>query len=290
MKFVVSLAFCAPEHIVPLARAAETAGFEALSVSDHVVHPENIQTAYPYTPDGKPRWEPFTPWPDPLITVAAMATATTRIRFLTGVYVLPMRNVFLAAKSIATAAVLSDDRLILGLGAGWMREEFALLQQEFRNRGRRMDEMLEVLHKLWTGKMVEHHGEFYDFERLEMTPAPRQPIPIWVGGISEPALRRVARIADGWHSDLLSTPEHAERIERLRKYRADSPRAEDPLSILVSCTDAFDLDAYRKLEEIGVTHLLTLPWIFYDAHPDSLEEKIEGLARFGEDVIERMNP
>lgn len=288
MQFVTSLAFSPPEQLVPLARACEAAGFDAVALSDHVVHPKTLATPYPYSRDGAPRWAPFTPWPDPWVTIGALAAATTRLRFVTGVYVLPARNVFQVAKTVGTAAVLSGGRVALGVGAGWMREEFELLEQPFARRGRRMDEMLEVLRKLWTGGFVEHHGAFYDFAPLEMSPVPPAPIPVYVGGLSEPALRRAATRADGWVSDLHPTAELRERIAHLRALRAGSERAGEPFTVLASATDAATLDGYRRLEEAGVTHLLTMPWVFYAGMTEDLESRLGGIRRFGEEVIAPM--
>ncbi|NNL67283.1 MAG: LLM class F420-dependent oxidoreductase [Myxococcales bacterium] len=288
MKFCYSLAFSDPTHFVELARTADACGWESAVLSDHVVHPEKIRTPYPYTPDGKPRWEAPAPWPDPWVAVGAMAAATERLRFLTSIFVLPMRNPFLAAKAIGTAAVLSNDRVTLGIGAGWMEDEFELLGQSFGRRGKRMDEMVEVMRKLWAGGMQEHHGEFYEFERLQMSPAVEAPIPLLSGGISPAALRRVGRLTDGWISDLHSTEELRELIGRVRAERERAGRADAPLQVVASCNDAFDVDGYRRLEEIGVTHLNTMPWVFYPVDGATLEGKREGLQRFADDVIAKM--
>ncbi len=285
MKFVCHLAFGPTEHMLPIARAAEEAGFDTLALSDHVVHPETVKAPYPYTADGSLRWEPFTDWPDPWVSVGAMAAVTERIRFVTGVYVLPMRNPFVVAKAVGTAAALSNDRLTLGIGTGWMEDEFDLLEQSFRARGRRTDEMIEVLRKLWKGGMVEHRGEFYSFDRLEMSPAPRKEIPIVVGGLSERALRRAATVGDGWISDRHTTEELRSFIGRLRAMRAEGPRAHIPMRVMVSCVDAFDRDAYRRLEEFGVTHLVTKPWVLYGGREEDLDSKIDGLRRFADEQI-----
>ena len=282
MKFCCHLAFGPTAHLVPMARAIEEAGYDTIALSDHVVHPETVKTPYPYTKDGSLRWEPFTDWPDPWVSVGAMAAVTSRVRFVTGVYVLPMRNPFVVAKAVGTAAAISDDRLTLGIGTGWMKDEFDLLEQPFERRGRRTDEMIEVLRKLWSGGMVEHHGEFYDFDRLEMSPVPSQPIPIVVGGLSERALRRAATLGDGWFSDLHTTDELRGYLAKLRAYRADAPRADEPMQVLVSCMDAFDRDAYRRLEDLGVTHLVTKPWLFHGGQENDLASKIEGLKRFAD--------
>lgn len=289
MKFVLPMAFSDPTHGCEMARAAELNGWHAMAVSDHVVHPDTIRSPYPYTPDGTPRFSADTPWPDPWVLIAAMAAVTSELRFLTNVYVLPLRNPFVVAKAVGTAAVLSGDRVALGIGMGWMEEEFELLEQPFRARGKRADEMLEVMRKLWSGESVEHRGEFYRFDPVRMLPAPRAPIPIYVGGTSDAALRRVARLADGWVSDLHSTAELARFIQRIRDLRAQHGRADADLTIVASVTDAFDVAGYRRLEEVGVTHLMTLPWVFYGGSTHSLAEKKDGIARFADDVIARMS-
>ena len=130
-----------------------------MALSDHVFYPEQLESKYPYTPDGKPQFRPEESWPDPWVAIGAMAAVTTSLRFVTNVYVLPARNPFVVAKAVGTAAVLSDDRVLLGIGAGWMREEFEQMGQAFAKRGARMEEMVEVLRTLWQGGMVEHHGE-----------------------------------------------------------------------------------------------------------------------------------
>ncbi len=283
MKFVTSLAFSDPAQILPLARACDAAGFDAVAVSDHLVHPERIDTPYPYTPDGSPRWQPFTAWPDPWVTAGYVAAATERLRVVTSIYVLPLRNPLLAAKTIGTAAVLSGGRVALGIGVGWMREEFTFAEAPFERRGARTNEMIAVLRKLWAGGWVEHHGEFYDFPRLEMSPAPGD-VPIYAGGLSAPALRRAAHHCDGWISDLHTTAELATIVEQLHALRADGPRAGRPFSVLASVVDAVKPDDYRRLEELGVTHVQTMPWIFYGGATEDLAQRVDGIRRFGDEV------
>jgi probable F420-dependent oxidoreductase len=287
VKFVCSVAFNDPAHFCELARTADACGWDGIIVSDHVVHPEKIDSPYPYTADGAPRWEAPAPWPDPWVSIGAMAAVTERLRFYTGVYVLPLRNPFAVAKAVGTAAYLSGYRVTLGVGVGWMKEEFELLGQAFEHRGRRADEMIEVMRRLWAGGMVEHHGEFYDFDRLQMSPALEGPVPILVGGLSRAALRRAAR-NDGWISDLHTTDELREIVARIRAHRSELGRDPARLQIVAASRDAFDLDGYRRLEEVGVTHVQTMPWIFYGLSGDVLEEKQEGLRRFADDIIARM--
>jgi probable F420-dependent oxidoreductase len=289
VKFVASLAFSDLTQYCELARAAEAAGWDGLVVSDHVVHPQKILTPYPYTKDGAPRWQAPAPWPDPWVAIGAMAAATSRLRFLTGIYVLPMRNPFLVAKAVGTAAVLSGGRVTLGIGVGWMREEFALLEQPFEQRGARADEMIEVMRKLWRGGMVEHHGRFYDFAPLQMSPAPREPIPILVGGVSDAAFRRVGRLGDGWISDIHTLAELAEIVARIKAERRAAGREQAPLEIVAACSDAHGVDGCRRMAEIGVTHVQTMPWLFYGGPTESLAKKLEGLRRFADDVIAKVD-
>jgi probable F420-dependent oxidoreductase len=285
LKFIVSFAFSPPEHLTELARVADACGYEAVALSDHVVHPEKIVAPYPYTDDGAPRWPPFTSWPDPWVTVGVLSAVTERLRFLSSIYVLPMRNPFAVAKAVGTAAVFSGGRVTLGVGAGWMRDEFELLEQPFEQRGRRMDEMLELMTKLWKGGMVEHSGEFYSCPRLEMSPVPPEPIPVWVGGLSAAALRRAATRADGWISDLHTTGELRPIVARLHALRRDSGRAGQPLAVAAACRDAFDVDGYRRLGDLGVTHLMTMPWVFHGASQEDLSAKCDGLKRFADEVM-----
>ena len=287
MKFVISGAFQPPHDLVPLAKAAEEAGFEAISFSDHVVYPEKLDTPYPYTEDGSRRYDESSEFPDPWVVVGALSAVTTRLRFTTNVFVLPMRNPFLAAKAVATAAAMSNDRVTLTIGVGWSNIEFELVGQEFRRRGARADEMLEVMRKLWSGEMVDHEGEFYRFERLKMTPPiPPSPIPVWVGGISQRALARAAR-NDGWLSDLQTSEEILECIQTVRRHRRELGR-EETCDVMASASDAHDIDGYRRLGDGGVTHILTMPWAFYHGITENLDEKVDGIRRFGEDVIQRM--
>ena len=284
MRFSIGLAYSPPEHYVPLAKAADEAGYHAIAVSDHVINLEELKTPYPYTPDGSRRWEPFTPWPDPWVSIGAMAAATERLQFFTNVYVLPMRNVFHVAKAVGTAAAISGNRVALGIGMGWCEEEFDLMEQPFRKRGKRGDEQLEVLRKVWTGEMVEHHGDFYDFPKLEMNPPVTAPVPVYVGGTSDAALQRAAR-NDGWISDLATTEELGDFRKRIDAHRAEYGRADEPFAMVGSASDAFDVDAYRKVEDVGVTDLLTMPWFFYSGFTEDLQEKIDGTYRFAEEIL-----
>ncbi len=284
MKFAIATTFSDPAHLDPSARTADEHGWDALTFSDHIVHPERMESKYPYTADGGTYWDAQNPWPDPWITIAALAAVTTRLHFTTNVFILPARNPVLVAKAVSTAAVLSGDRVALGIGVGWMKEEFEILEQNFHTRGKRTDEAIEILRLLWSGEMVEYHGRHYDFAPMQMRPAPEQPVPIFVGGLSEPALARAAR-CDGWISVMHTTEEIREYSQRLHRLREEQNNTEGDFEILVSATDVFDLDGYRRLAEAGATGVITAPWRFYSGNTLDLNEKLEGIRRFADDII-----
>jgi probable F420-dependent oxidoreductase len=287
VKFATALAFNDPTHFLDLARTADASGWDWFALSDHLVFPEKLESAYPYAKDGKPYWSTSTPWPDPWTAIAAMAAVTTRLSFLTNIYILPVRNPVLVAKQIGTVATIAGGRVALGVGVGWMKEEFELLGVDYHTRGARMNEGIEILRTLWKGGMVEFHGKHYNFDRLEMSPVPPGPVPILVGGLSEPALRRAARLGDGWIAVQHTTAELRELIGKVNALRKEYGTDKKPFEFVVACTDAFDVDAYRRLEDLGVTTLTTVPWMMYGADPNSLHDKMDGLKRFGDEVISK---
>jgi probable F420-dependent oxidoreductase len=285
MKFVLSTSFSSVAHLTRLAPAADTHGWHAMSFSDHVVNPQVITTPYPYTADGSRRWQPYTDWPDPWVMIGALATITTRLRFTNNIFVLPMRNPFLVAKAISTAAIVSDNRVTPAIGVGWSGDEFALMNTDFKTRGKRTDEMLEILRLLWTGEMVQYTGEHYQFDALEMNPAPSEYIPIWIGGISDAAMRRAARLGDGWVTDLQTSAEIIDCVERINVWRREYGRDHLPFDVMATPSDAWNVDGYRRLEDAGVTHILTMPWPFYHGETDELDKKIDSVKRFADDII-----
>ena len=284
MKFCFSATFSPTDHYAAMAKAGDASGWTTMSVSDHLINPTKTRSTYPYTKDGERRWEMGTEWPDPWVTIAHLTGMTERLRFLTTVYILPARTPVHVAKQVGTAAVLSGNRVELGIGMGWMEEEFDAMGVPFARRGKRADELLEVLRKLWTGEVVEHHGEFFDVPSLEMLPAPSEPIRVHVGGTSEAALRRAAR-NDGWVSDLHTIEELAAIRQQIERYREEYERTDVPFSVYGSARDAWDLDGYRRMHDAGVTHLVTMPWYFYAGPEADLAGKVEAIERFAEDII-----
>jgi probable F420-dependent oxidoreductase len=278
MKYYISSAFLNTREIVEIAKAADELGYDGIGIPDHVVNLETLGTPYPYTKDGQRRWQPFTDWPDPWVLVGALAQVTTRLRFVTTVYIPAMRNPYSAAKAIGTAAVLAAGRVELGIGVGWCAEEFALMGERFEARGKRTDEMLDLMRALWEPGWTQFDGEFFQAPRLEMQPVPPR-IPVYVGGLSEIAFRRAAR-NDGWIGDLIKTDRAIEATARLRALRAESDLPLDDFTILTPLTDAFTIADYQRAEAAGITGILTMPWMFYAGPDATLTEKIDGMRRF----------
>jgi probable F420-dependent oxidoreductase len=283
VRFAISTAFQPVDHLVPLARAADELGYHSLAVPDHVVDLEELATPYPYTPDGARRWEHDAAWPDPWVLIGALAAVTTRLRFFTSVYVPAIRSPFQVAKSVGTAAVLSGNRVSLGVGVGWCREEFELLGQDFHTRGRRTDEALALLAELWSPGWTEFEGEFHTAPRLAMEPTPTERIPIIVGGLSDVAIRRAAR-HDGWVGDLYSTEEAGAIAARLAAARAEHG-AEGDFAVITALNDAFLPEHFERAESLGVTDCWTMPWAYYHGLDASLAQKLDAMERFATDVL-----
>jgi probable F420-dependent oxidoreductase len=282
VKFYVSLAFLDTGEIVEIAKAADDLAYEGLGIPDHVINLETLKTPYPYTKDGNRRWGAFTDWPDPWVLIGALAMVTSRVRFVTTVYLPAMRDPYSVAKAVGTAAYLAGGRVELGIGVGWCEEEFTLMGQRFDRRGRRTDEMLELVRALWKPGWTEFNGEFYQTPRLEMEPTPPH-IPIYVGGLSEIALRRAAR-NDGWIGDMINTDRAIAAAKRLRELRAENGLSMDDFTILTPLTDAFTIGDYERAEAAGITHILTMPWMFYTGASSTLAEKVDGMRKFRKDL------
>ena len=288
MRWTVAFPMFPADHLVPMARAAEEAGFDTITVPDSVFYPEQVSADYPYSADGGRFWAPETPFVDPFVAISAMAAVTEKIRFLTNVVKLPIRDPLLVAKQLSSMAVLANNRVGLGVGLSWIPEEFTWTHTEMRTRGKRADEMIEILKLVCAGdgpQWVEYHGNHYDFDRLMMAPVPDQPVPIYVGGLSEPGFRRAARLADGWISVQNSTEEIVGAIAAIETYRAEYGRADVPFEINALATDAFDLDGYHRLADAGVTELQAVPWYFFGGDPEDLGVRIDSLSRFSDTII-----
>ena len=280
MRFAISSAFLPADELVAIARTADGLGYDAITMPDHVLDLAELETPYPYTPDGARRWDFTAEWPDPWVLIGALSMVTTRLRFYPSVFVPSVRNPYLVAKAVGTAAVLSGNRVALGVGVGWCREEFALLEQDFTTRGRRTDDGLALMKALWTRGWTELPG----VPKLIMEPSPTAEIPIYVGGLSEVAFARAAR-HQGWIGDLYTIEEAGRHAARLAEIRSSLGLSGD-FSVITALTDAFLPEQFAQAESLGITDVWTMPWAYYYGTSCTLEQKLEGLHRFAADVLE----
>ncbi|MDT5006588.1 MAG: hypothetical protein QOJ24_3764 [Mycobacterium sp.] len=286
MQFWSGTAFMDPLEAVPVARMLDEAGYDGILCSDHMIYPRELSSPYPDSADGKPGWEPDTAWPDPWVLIGAMAAVTNRLRFSNAIYVAPARPLLEVAKLVATASVLSHGRVSLAAGIGWMREEYEQMGQDFANRGRRLDEMIPALRELWRGGWVSWQGEYYQVPEMMVEPHPPSRVPILCGGESEVALRRAARLCDGWVGYAYGWDESVGYATRLTELRREYGREQEPFEIVLALLEPPSVDMYRRAEEAGITTVMCRPWLGLQpgAGVESYREPIE---RFAEDFIEK---
>ncbi|MCH8883336.1 MAG: TIGR03619 family F420-dependent LLM class oxidoreductase [SAR324 cluster bacterium] len=274
-----------PERIAALAEKAEAVGVESVWTFEHVIVPAEYESKYPYHPSGKLAATPETPFIDPLIALTYAAARTTRLRLGTGINILSQANPLMLAKQAASLDVLSGGRLLLGLGVGWLKEEFDALGAPFARRGARADDYIEAMKKVWAGELVEHESEFVSWHGFKSYPLPAQKPhpPLIVGGDSPPALRRVARYGDGWFATFLKPDALAEHIRTIHAHAREFGR--DPAEIEISAfwtRSREGLDSVRELEDLGVARLI--------APLQSLgeDDPLVGVERLAENVIAKL--
>lgn len=269
MKFGIALGRLNPAFWVEAACEAERLGFESVWMPEHLVLPVDMAGS-PRTGEEHPPVAPQTPVFDAFAYLSFLAGKTSSIRLATHVYNLALRHPFVAARAVTTLDVVSGGRAITGVGAGWLASEWRAAGLDFRTRGRRLNEALEVCVRLWTEKVVEHHGEFFDFAPVafELKPVQRPHPPVHIGGMSEAALRRAARSGDGWIAMSAEPETIAGSVARLRELRAASGRGDLPFEVSVGAAPANreEVNAWR---DAGVGRLIVAPWTH---SPEAIEE------------------
>jgi probable F420-dependent oxidoreductase len=290
MKFFQSLHGVEPEQLSELAIHAERLGFEGVTFGDHLVKPASYEPDYLYSEDGRPPWDPddleewTPPYPDAWVASAALGQVTSRLRFLPYVYVLPMRHPVHVAKQLATADVFAPGRIILGLGAGWLKEEFDLVDVSFETRGIRTDEMLEIIRLLHSGRNVEFEGRVFTLPPSRMRPVPAEHVPVMIGGDSDAALRRAARF-DGWLGVDYELEQLAPLLDKLNRYRRELGTERARFEVFAVLKAGVSHDGIRRLEDLGVTMTQDYAW-FYKGEPYSpVQKKKDSMSRFAEEFI-----
>jgi probable F420-dependent oxidoreductase len=278
VKFGIALASVHPAGWCDVTAEADRLGIESVWIPEHLVLPA-VMSGSPFADQAHPPIPPTTPVFDVLGYLCFLAGRTERIRLGTFVYNLALRHPFVAARGVQTLDVVSGGRAELGIGAGWLREEWEAAGLDFHTRGRRLDEAIEVCRRLWHEPEVEHHGEFFDFPAVAFEPKPVQAsIPLHIGGESEAALERAARSGDGWMPMSEYTPESvAVPVARLRELRVAHGHASDPFMVTVGAGD-LDAAVIARWEDAGVGRLLVSPWV-------RSREAIDGLQCFAKQFL-----
>jgi probable F420-dependent oxidoreductase len=290
MRFCIPFPFFPASHLLPMARAAEEAGFDTVAKSDAVFYPETISAKYHGSPDGNRYWPPDTPSVDPFVALAAIGAVTSSIRLTTNVVKLPIRDPLLVAKQLASVAVMTGERVSLGVGLSWVPEEFTFTRTDWKTRASRFEEMIEILRLACGGggpRFIEHHGRHYQFERLMISPSPQLPVPIIIGGHSDAAIKRAARIADGWVAGRLTVDELIAAAQSLARYRREFGTEDRAFEIAGQIVQKPDRDVLARLDEAGLTELQVLPWLHYGGDPNDLDDRVASVYRFAEEFISR---
>ena len=290
MRFSYAESMIDPSFYAPLARAAEEAGYHSMVIPDSICYPLHADSVYPYSPDGTREFLEGKPFVEPFSLIPALGAVTSRIRFTTFVVKMPIRNPLLLAKQATSTAVLTGNRLGLGVGTSPWREDYDLLGVDWASRGRRMDESIAILRGLAAGGYFEHHGQCFDLPPVQIAPVPTEPIPVLVGGHSDAALRRAARLGDGWMHGGGDPADLPRLLGRLTDFRSEADQAARPFEVHVISADAYTADGVRRLEEQGVTDVIIgFRWP-YTVGPDAepLGQKIDSLRRFADEVITKV--
>jgi alkanesulfonate monooxygenase SsuD/methylene tetrahydromethanopterin reductase-like flavin-dependent oxidoreductase (luciferase family) len=290
LQFTLNIVFCDHNHYLPLAQCADRCGWDSIAVADGLFFYEKTEFGYPYTDDGTRFWNGETPFPDPYTVIAAMAAVTDHIKFYANVLKLTVRHPLLVAKQISTVASIFENRIALGVGLSPWPEDFTVLGQEWKERGPRSEEMIDIVRQVMRGGMFEFHGKYYDIPRLQISPVPKNPVPVYIGGLADPVLRRAARMSEGylgWLNPKCSRADLKIIIEKLRQYRSEYGLEHEPFEIKVAPFDG-NMDTIWQLQELGVTDVILTPELHYGVKFDDLPARIDAIKRFSEEVIEPM--
>jgi probable F420-dependent oxidoreductase len=287
VRFSYAESMIDPTFYLPLAQAVEEAGYDSFVVPDSIAYPKESDSTYPYTPDGNREFLEDKPFLEPFALIPALGAVTERLRFVTFVVKLPIRHPVLVAKQVASVAVLTGDRLGLGVGTSPWPEDYELTDVPWARRGKRMDEMIDIIRGLTSGDWFEFHGEVFDIPSVKMTPAPARPIPILLGGHGEKALERAARTGDGWMHGGGDPADLPHLLDRLTALRREFGRESEPFEVHVISMDAYTADGIRRLEDTGVTDVIVgFRWPYVrEQDTETLQTKVDNLRRYADDVI-----
>jgi probable F420-dependent oxidoreductase len=289
MRFTFAESMCEPKQLLTLAVEAERCGYDSFTVPESLMYPKRSDSKYPYTGDGGREFLEGKPFIEPFVLMGALSSITQKLRFTTFVVKLPLRHPVLAAKQATSVAVLSDNRFGFGVGLSPWPDDFRVMNVPWEGRGKRLDEAIQIIRGLSTGEWFEFHGEVFDLEPIKLCPAPSRPIPFLIGGHTEAAYRRAARLGDGWmHGGGGQAADLDGAIARIQALRREYGTERKPFELHVISLDGFSVDGVKRLEDKGVTDVIVG---FRDAYkPDTmpLQQKIDALSAFADRVIAKL--
>lgn len=286
MRFSYQIGMCEPNHYLTLARAAEQAGFDGIAIPDSICYPQEASSKYPYNKDGSREFLESVPFIESLIAVSAMAAVTERIRFATFVYKLAVRQAPVVAKQVQGIQVLSDNRFDFGIGISPWEEDFAVCAVPWEKRGKRFDEQIDILRGLETGDYFGYAGALHNMPANKMNPVPTKPTPLLIGGHTEPALKRAARVGDGWMCAGATIEELRAYIGRINQLRQEYGTQDKPFRVFTTGQNAFTRDGIEELESIGVSDVIIGFRNVYEMEDDKpLDEKVAMLNWYAGEFI-----
>ena len=285
MRFSYQIGMCEADHYLPLARAAEAAGFHGITIPDSICYPREASSKYPYNADGSREFLESVPFIESLISIAAMAAVTDKIRFATFVYKLAIRQAAIVAKQVQGINVLSNNRFDFGVGISPWQEDFAVAQTPWARRGKRLDEQIDIIRGLDSGDYFGYEGEIHQMPANKMKPVPSQPTPIMIGGHTGVALQRAAR-NDGWMCAGADSEALRGYIDTLNGFREELGTLDTPYKIYTTGANAFTPEGIAELESMGVTDVIIGFRDVYNMQPDEdLDTKVQQLNWYADEFI-----
>ena len=287
MRFSYAEPMIDPSFYAPLAQRAEALGFDSMVVPDSIMYPAESDSTYPYTADGNREFLEGKPFIEPFTLIPALAAVTERLRFTTFVVKLPIRNPVIVAKQVTSLGVITGGRFGFGVGTSPWPEDYVATDSPWERRGRRMNEMIEIINGFASGEYFEYHGEFYDLAAMKMCPVPDERVPILIGGHSNMALSRAATLGDGWMHAGGDADDLAQMMAVIDERRAEAGRADLPFEVHAISLDAYSVEGLERLEAAGVTDVIVGFRDAYQPGPDTqtLDEKISMMEWYASEII-----
>lgn len=287
MRFGYHSTMCNPAFYAPLAKEAEALGFHSFTLPDSICYPKDADSKYPYNDDGSREFLDGVPFIEAFSLIPWMAAVTTKLVFSTSVLKLPIRNPVILAKQITSVAVLTNNRLVLGVGLSPWKEDYLATETDYASRGKRMEHIIQIIRGLSTGQYFGYESEYYNFPPIKLCPAPTRPVPLLYGSHVEAGLRRAAKLCDGWISAGGHMNELADMIGKLKDYRREYGRAGAPFDMQIMGPEVYNPDSIKRLEDMGASEVLVAFRNAYAGGPDNrtLEGMIAEMHHYADTVM-----